>query len=610
MRGHQTMAAARLQQLMLRRAVRRATSQRRIPVKLLDENRRMINQYLQENDRGKVSYTHLIAWALLRALDEFPQLNDGYEVVEGAPARVRRAQINLGVAIDLTKKDGTRTLLVPNIKDAGKLRFSQFLEAYDDVVKRARDGKLQIPDFQGTTISLTNPGTIGTVASTPRLMSGQSLIIATGAIDYPAEYQAMAPEALSQLGISKAITISSTYDHRIVQGAESGAFLARVHELILGNDKFYDNVFSDLGIAHVPFRWSVDRNPLLLPGDQTREQTTKEAHVMELINAYRVRGHLIADIDPLHAMPLLYHPELDIETYELTIWDLDREFITGGLAGTESASLRQILEILRRAYCGKVGIEYRHIQSKEEKVWIREEIRKQFVSPEPLNAEIRKQLLWKLISAEQFERFLHTKYLGQKRFSLEGSETIIPLLDQLIEGAAARGVEDITLGMAHRGRLNVLANVLGKFCERIFAAFEGSVHPSFPADEGDVKYHQGAVGEREAANGKKVQLTLSPNPSHLEAVDPVVEGMVRAKQDDWRDRLGIPREVVIDRALPVLLHGDAAFAGQGIVMETLNLASLRGYRTGGTIHIIINNQIGFTTSPEAGRSTIYSTEDR
>jgi 2-oxoglutarate decarboxylase len=292
-----------------------ATSQRRIPVKLLDENRRIINQYLQENDRGKVSYTHLIAWALLRALDEFPQLNDGYEVVDSAPARVRRAQINLGVAIDLTKKDGTRTLLVPNIKNAGKLRFSEFIGAYDEVIKRAREGKLQIADFQGTTISLTNPGTIGTVASTPRLMVGQSLIIATGAIEYPAEYQAMAPEALSQLGISKAITISSTYDHRIVQGAESGAFLARVHELILGKYRFYDDIFADIGIAHVPFRWSVDRNPLLLPGDQTREQTIKEARVMELINSYRVRGHLLADIDPLHAMPVLYHPELDIQTY-------------------------------------------------------------------------------------------------------------------------------------------------------------------------------------------------------------------------------------------------------------------------------------------------------
>jgi len=585
-----------------------ATSQRRIPVKLLDENRRIINKYLQENDRGKASYTHLIAWALLRALAEFPQLNDGFAVADGHPVRLQRPNINLGIAIDVTKKDGTRSLLVPNIKNANTLRFSEFLTAYDDVVKRARGGKLQIADFQGTTVSLTNPGTIGTVASTPRLMAGQSLIIATGAIEYPAEYQAMAPEALSQLGISKAITISSTYDHRIVQGAESGALLARVHELLLGDSRFYDDVFVDLDIAHVPFRWNVDRNPRLLAGDQTREQTTKEARVIELINAYRVRGHLIADIDPLHAMPVLYHPELDIETYGLTIWDLDREFITDGLAGTNSATLREILNILQHAYCGKIGIEYRHIQSKEEKLWIRDQIRRELVEPQPIPVEIKKQLLWKLISAEQFERFLHTKYLGQKRFSLEGCETIIPLLDQLIEGGAARGVEDITMGMAHRGRLNVLANVIGHFCERIFASFEGSVHPSFPADEGDVKYHQGAVGQRETINKKTVKLTLSPNPSHLEAVDPVVEGMVRAKQDDLSGRVGRPREEAIDLALPVLLHGDAAFAGQGVVMETLNLAKLKGYRTGGTIHIIINNQIGFTTSPEAGRSTIYSTD--
>lgn len=585
-----------------------ATSQRRIPVKLLEENRLIINKYLQEHDGGKASYTHMIAWAILRALDNFPQLNDGYEVSDGAPARLRRESVNLGVAIDMAKKDGTRTLLVPNIKGANKLRFSEFLEAYDSVVQRAREGKLQIADFQGTTLSLTNPGTIGTAASTPRLMTGQSLIIATGAIEYAAEYQAMAPEALSQLGISKAITISNTYDHRIIQGAESGAFLARVHELLIGQHKFYDDVFADLGIPHAPLRWNVDRNPFFLPGDHILKQTIKEARVIELINAYRVRGHLIADIDPLHALPVLYHPELDIETYGLTIWDLDRVFITGGLAGTESATLREILNILQRAYCGKVGIEYRHIQSREQKHWIREQIRRQFVEPEPVSNEIKKQLLWKLISAEQFERFLHTKYLGQKRFSLEGSETIIPLLDRLIEGAADRGVEDISLGMAHRGRLNVLANVIGNFCERIFAAFEGSVHPSFPADEGDVKYHQGATGERETASGRKVSLTLSPNPSHLEAVDPVVEGMVRAKQDFMRDKLGLAREDVIDRALPVLLHGDAAFAGQGVVMETLNLAGLRGYRTGGTIHIIINNQIGFTTSPEAGRSTIYSTD--
>jgi 2-oxoglutarate decarboxylase len=585
-----------------------ATSERRIPVKLLDENRRIINKYLSENDRGKASYTHLIAWAVLRALDDFPQLNDGFAEVDGAAARLKRRHVNLGVAIDVTKKDGTRTLLVPNIKNANKLGFSDFLAAYDDVVKRAREGKLQVSDFQGTTVSLTNPGTLGTVASIPRLMAGQSVIIATGAIEYPAEYQAMSPEALSQLGISKAITVSSTYDHRVIQGAESGAFLARVHEFIIGQHEFYNTIFSNLAIPHTPLRWNLDRNPFFLAGGQIREQTIKEARVIELINAYRVRGHLIADIDPLHALPVLYHPELDIETYGLTIWDLDRVFITDGLANRESDTLRKILDILQRAYCGKVGIEYRHIQSKEEKTWIREQIRREFVEPNPIPAEVKKRLLWKLISAEQFERFLHTKYLGQKRFSLEGCETVIPLLDRLIEGAADRGVEDITMGMAHRGRLNVLANVFGNLSERIFAAFEGSVHPEFPADEGDVKYHQGATGERLTESGKKVSLSLSPNPSHLEAVDPVVEGMVRAKQDRMVGQREIGREQTIDLALPVLLHGDAAFAGQGVVMETLNLAGLKGYRTGGTIHIIINNQIGFTTSPEAGRSTIYSTD--
>ncbi|HYY58634.1 MAG TPA: 2-oxo acid dehydrogenase subunit E2, partial [Pyrinomonadaceae bacterium] len=209
-------------------AVPTATSQRRVPVKVLDENRRIINRYLQENGRSKASYTHLVAWAIIRALADFPQLNDGFETVDAQPMRLRRESVNFGVAIDLAKKDGSRTLLVPNIKGANHLRFSEFLAAYDDVVKRARTGKLQIPDFQGTTISLTNPGTIGTVASMPRLMAGQSVIVATGAIEYPAEYQAMAPEVLSQLGISKAMTISSTYDHRVIQGAEAGAFLARV----------------------------------------------------------------------------------------------------------------------------------------------------------------------------------------------------------------------------------------------------------------------------------------------------------------------------------------------------------------------------------------------
>ncbi len=583
-------------------AVPTATSQRQIQIKLLDENRRWINRHLAACGRAKTSYTHFIAWAMIKALEKFPQLNDGYEETDGVAYRLRRPEVNLGIAVDVVKKDGTRSLLVPNIKRANRLSFSEFVDAYQDVVLRAREGKLQISDFQGTTISLTNPGTIGTTASSPRLMAGQGVIVATGAIEYPPEYAAMTEEALSQLGISKVFTITSTYDHRIIQGAESGAFLAYIHQLLLGEHRFYDEVFAELGIAYKPLRWSVDVNPILFGIDRQREEIKKQARIFELINAYRVRGHLIADTDPLNMIPLHEHPELEIESYGLSIWDLDREFYTGGLGGIERTTLREIWAMLIRYYCGKIGVEYRHIQSPEQKQWLRERIER---DPEPLAPEIKKQLLQRLIAAEQFEKFLHTKYLGQKRFSVEGCESVIPILDQLILGAASRGVEEIVMGMAHRGRLTVLANVIGNFAERIFTAFEGSVHPSFPADEGDVKYHQGATGRREVAD-REVKLTLAPNPSHLEFVDPVVEGMARAKQDALTATL--TKEEARARVMPVLLHGDAAFAGQGIVTETLNLADLRGYRTGGTIHIIINNQIGFTTSPEAGRSSIYSTD--
>ena len=572
-----------------------ATSQRQVPLKLLDENRRLINQHVAASGR-KVSYTHIIARAILKALESFPQLNDSYEETGDSAFRVRHSAVNFGVAVDVTKKDGTRTLLVPNIKGADKLTFSQFLSAYDDIIKRAREGKLQLPDFQGTTISLTNPGTIGTTASTPRLMSGQSVIVATGAIAYPPEYQAMSPEGLSRIGISKVMTVTSTYDHRIVQGAESGAFLALIDELLRGQHDFYDQIFADLGIRYRPYRWAIDVNPAILGEERRRDVVRKQARVFELINAYRVRGHLIADLDPLGWHEIQYHPELDIETYELTIWDLDRQFITGGVGGKKNATLREIVDRLHDYYCGKVGIEYRNIQVPDEKEWIRARVETELPA---VSAEVKKRILWKLISAELFEKFLGTKYLGQKRFSIEGNETVIAVLDQLIEGAAARGIDDITIGMAHRGRLNVIANVIGKFCERIFTSFEGSIHPSFPHDQGDVKYHQGADGVREIEDGREVSLSVVPNPSHLEFVDPVVEGLVRARQDAEQDR---------SSNLAVLLHGDAAFAGEGIVAETLNLSQLPGYTTGGTIHIIVNNQLGFTTPPEEGRSSTYSTD--
>ena len=579
-------------------AVPTATSQRQIAVKLLEENRRLINEHTK---RGrKVSYTHIIARAIVSALEEFSNLNASYLEERGTVYRVVHKEINLGVAVDVTRKDGARGLLVPNIKSAGKLSFPEFLDAYDSAVTRARDGKLLLPDFEGTTATLTNPGTIGTTASNPRLMSGQGLIVATGAIEYAPEYHAMSPEALSRLGISRVMTITSTYDHRIIQGAESGSFLARIDEMLRGHHGFYEQMFAELGIPFRPYKWAMDRNPAILGEQRYTDEVRKQGRVWELINAYRVRGHLTADINPLGWNELPYHPDLDIDSYGLTIWDLDREFISGGLAGTETAPLRKIVELLRKFYCGKFGIEYRNIQSPEEKEWLREHVER---NQPPVPRETKSQILWKLISAELFEKFLGTKYLGQKRFSVEGAETTVALLDQLIEQAAARGVTDITIGMSHRGRLNVIANVIGKFCERIFTSFEGSIHPGFPHDQGDVKYHQGASGMRETASGNQVTLTVPPNPSHLEFVDPVVEGIVRAKED-----LALSSGAKHTSHLAVLVHGDAAFAGEGVVAETLNLSGLEGYSTGGTIHVIVNNQLGFTTPPEAGRTSVYSTD--
>ncbi len=587
-----------------------ATSFRNIPVKVLEENRRIINEHMAAQGRGKVSFTHLIAWAIVRSINDYPHLNVGFGMVDGVPSRLEHDDVNLGIAIDIEKKDGSRNLLVPNIKGANRMNFFQFFRGYNEQVNKARDGKLEIADFLGTTISLTNPGTIGTAASNPRLMSGQSAIIATGAIEYPAEYQAMTTSALSSIGISKTVTVTNTYDHRVIQGAESGLFLARIHEFLIGKHDFYNNIFGDLEINFPPLRWAEDTNPPHFGGEH--QQVEKQANVLQLINAYRIAGHFLADIDPLN-MTSHMKSELDLENYGLSIWDLDREFITGGLHGEKTATLRRILEILRKAYCGKVGIEYRHIQSNEQKEWIRARVREQFVDTEPLSVEIKNDLLQKLIEAEQFEQFLHKKYLGQKRFSLEGCETVIPMLDQLVEGASARGVDEIYLGMAHRGRLNVLSNIIGDpetgaMAERIFTVFEGTSHPDFPADEGDVKYHQGATSIRKTKAGRELKIQLSCNPSHLEAVDPVVEGMARARQDELRDGHGKTRQETYEHILPVLLHGDAAFAGQGVVMETLQLAGLPGYRTGGTIHLVINNQIGFTTSPGLSRSSIYSTD--
>ena len=584
-----------------------ATSQRTIAVKVMDENRRIINQHRTLVGKSKVSYTHIVGWAVVKALEELPGINHAYAEKDGQPFRVVRPQINLGIAVDVAGKDGARSLMVPNIKNAGSLNFQEYVSGFDDLVSRARTAKLTPADFQGTTISLTNPGTVGTMSSNPRLMLGQGAIIAAGAIDYPAEYQGAASETRAILGISKVMTLSCTYDHRIIQGAESGAFLGRVQSLLDGKDGFYEEVFNHLKMPHQPVKWETDRNPLLPGMTQARTaEIAKEAGIMQLINAYRVRGHLIADLDPLGAEPS-YHPELDPETYGLTIWDLDREFLTGSLGDAIGegghkpvATLREILETLRQTYCGKIGCEYMNIQVPEQKRWLQ-----QRMEPESnswaLAKPMRLRILRNLVAAEEFEHFLHSRFVGQKRFALEGAETALAILEEILERAADGNVHEVVMGMAHRGRLNILANVVGKDVKQIFSEFEGEIDPSSTQGSGDVKYHLGAACVRKTENGREIVVSLSPNPSHLEAVDPVVEGIVRPKQD----RLG---DTERERVIPVLVHGDAAFAGQGIVAETLNLSQLDGYSTGGTIHVIINNQIGFTTNPDESRSTPYSTD--
>jgi 2-oxoglutarate dehydrogenase E1 component len=580
-------------------AVPTATSIRTIPVRTLEENRRILNKHRDVTGGSKISFTHIAAWAILRALDAFPRMNDAYAELDGQAHRIQRDAVRLGLAVDVQRKDGSRSLLVPNIKDAGKLDFASFLSAFDELVQKARKGTISPDDFQGTTISLTNPGTVGTTSSAPRLMPGQGVIVATGALDYPAEYRSMAPRTLSLLGISKVMTLTSTYDHRIIQGAESGLFLARVEELLRGDEGFYERIFDDLKLPHRPVRSEIDSAPGLGGPAGGREEVEKQARVLQLIHAYRVRGHLVSDLDPLDSKRAP-HRDLDPATYGLTLWDLDREFITNGLSGRERATLREILETLRDTYCGTIGVEYMYIADPERKEWLQERM-ESARNRLPLDTAQRRRLLEKLVAAESFERFLHAKYVGHKRFSLEGCEALIPLLDRVLCDAGRGGVREAVIGMSHRGRLNVLANTVGKPLAQIFSEFEGDTDKDSTQGSGDVKYHLGATGEHLADTGERLAVSVSPNPSHLEFVNPVVEGMVRAKQDALGD--GERAKVI-----PILLHGDAAIAGQGIVAETLNLAGLEGYATGGTIHVVVNNQIGFTTLPQDARSSTYCTD--
>jgi 2-oxoglutarate dehydrogenase E1 component len=574
-----------------------ATSVRQVPAKLLEVNRTILNNHLSRTSGGKVSFTHLIGFAVVKALESVPAMNASFVPDadgKGTPGVVRHPHVGLGLAVDVERSDGSRTLLVPCIKAADTLDFRGFLLAYEELIRKVRTNKIGVEDFAGTTVSLTNPGTVGTAMSVPRLMAGQGVIVGVGALDYPVEYQAADRRMLAQVGVSKVITLTSTYDHRIIQGAESGTYLARIHQLLLGEHGFYQDVFRSMGVPYEPVEWRPDVNPV----DQERGHLVKQMRVQTLINIYRVRGHLIADLDPLEARAPTMHQELDPATYGLTLWDLDREFLTDGLAGREMLTLGETLGILRDAYCRTVGVEYMHISEPAQKRWIQDHV--EGVSTR-LDADEQRHLLGRLNAAEAFERFLHSKYIGQKRFGLEGAESAIPLLDAVLDDAAKAGTTEAVMGMAHRGRLNVLANIVGKSYGEIFREFEGDIDPETVQGSGDVKYHKGASGKFVGHSGAELSVTLASNPSHLEAVDPVVEGMVRAKQDLSDEPATFPM-------LSLLVHGDAAFAGQGVVAETLNLSNLRGYRTGGTVHLVINNQLGFTTGPEAARSSLYPTD--
>lgn len=562
-------------------------------MKLLFDNRIVINNHLKRARGGKVSFTHLIGFAMVQALKAMPSMNHSFAVKDGKPTLVKPAHVNLGLAIDLVKPNGDRQLVVAAIKKAETLNFFEFWQAYEDIVRRARANKLTMDDFTGVTASLTNPGGIGTVHSVPRLMPGQGLIMGVGAMDYPAEFQGTSQDTLNKLGISKVMTLTSTYDHRVIQGAASGEFLRILANLLLGENGFYDDLFEALRIPYEPVRWLKDIDV------SHDNDVTKAARVFELIHSYRVRGHVMADTDPLEYKQRK-HPDLDIIEHGLTLWDLEREFAVGGFAGKSMMKLRDILGVLRDSYCRTTGVEFMHIQDPKQRKWIQDRIeRGAHAKPE---REEQLRILRRLNSAEAFETFLQTKYVGQKRFSLEGGESVIPLLDAVIDSAAESRLDEVVIGMAHRGRLNVLANIVGKSYAQIFREFEGNLDPKSMHGSGDVKYHLGSEGTFTGLDGEQIKVSLAANPSHLETVDPVVEGIARAKQDI------INKGGTDFTVLPVALHGDAAFAGQGVVAETLNMSQLRGYRTGGTVHIVINNQVGFTAAPESSRSSMYATD--
>ena len=572
-----------------------ATTVRDMPVKALVDNRTIINNHLQRTRGGRVSFTHLIGYAVIRALVKHPEMNAIYREEDGKKFKVNPAHINFGLAIDLPGSKGERALVQPSIKAVETMNFREFWEAYDDLVKRALNNKLTMDDHSGTTVSLTNPGGIGTVHSVPRLSEGQAAIIGVGALTYPAEFEGTSQKVLSDLAVSKTMTITSTYDHRVIQGAGSGEFLRTVHNLLLGEEDFYDEIFVNLRIPTIPVRWAPDVqvNP--------EDEVGKAARIQQLIHSYRVRGHLIADTDPLEYQ-MHTHPDLDLDSHGLTLWDLDRVWPTGGIGGKSHMLLRDLLGVLRDAYTRNSGYEYMHIDSPEQRAWFQAKLEHPFVKR---TREEQLRILGRLNAAEAFETFLQTKFVGQKRFSLEGSESVIPLLDAILSGAADDGLDEVAIGMAHRGRLNVLTNIAGKTFTQVFREFVGDMDSNIAQGSGDVKYHLGTEGTFTSYNRNTTTVSVAANPSHLEAVNPVVEGIVRAKQDRYDYGAKSPKSFSV---LPIQVHGDASFAGQGVVFETMQMSQLRGYRTGGTIHVIINNQVGFTTPPSQSRSSTYATD--
>jgi multifunctional 2-oxoglutarate metabolism enzyme len=602
------------------RAVPTATSFRTIAVDTLDAKRKAINEVLKE--RGlKVSFTHLVAWAIVRATKDFPVMVRTFEQRDGKPFAIEGGAVNLGIAVDVERKDGSHSLMVPAIKAADTLDFTAFHSYYEDLIAKTRENKLTTDDFLGTNISLTNPGGIGTRASVPRLLSGQSAIIATGAIAYPPEWAHASPERLRQLGVAKVMTLTSTYDHRVIQGAESGACLRRVEQLLQGEDSFYEDVAGDLGIdpagvasAHPA---AASAPPLGAPAPAAGPQEVDEELLQavqaatSILKAYRTHGHLAAHLDPLGSEPK-GDPALQPENVNLTPELMSRIPASILRIGVPGETLLEALPRMRTAYCGTIGYQFEHIASHQQRIWLREMI-ETGAHRQPLADDEKRRLLERLIDVFQFERFLEKTYLGQKMFSIEGLDVVVPMLDELVTLAHRGGAEEVVFGMAHRGRLSVLAHNLGRSVESILAEFEGSKRieavkavAAIPhGGTGDVKYHYGHRGVYETHEEEKISVRLYPNPSHLEFVDPVVTGGARFLQSDFE---GAKLSHDPKRAVPVLLHGDAAFPAQGVVAETLNLQALKGYSTGGTVHIVQNNQVGFTTDPEEARSTPYAAD--